>query len=321
MTRVADGQGLVLEEPTVVAIDTRDGAVVALGQEAVELVGRTPRHVVAFRPMQKGSTTDFDVAARLLHGVLQRCGISRFSRPRVLLTVPAAATPIERRALLQASRRAGVARAHLLEAPVAAAIGLGLPIHDPVASSVAVLGAGTTEVAMISLGGIVTRASLRLGGDDLDADIAAFVRAHHDAVVAPSVAEAIKRSIATAEPAPRTRRVEVPARHTSDGTPFTLSLSGDDVHEAIRDHVAQIARAPGECLSEAPPDLAQDVLVHGLHVVGGTSRLHGLLEQLAERTDVPVSTCEQPEHAVVLGAASCLEDLGRLSSLFASAER
>lgn len=321
-TRVAnEDQELIFDEPSVVAIDTRHGTVVALGHEAVALVGRTPRHVVAFRPMQKGAATDFDVAARLLHGVLTRCGIGRFSRPRVLLTVPANATAIERRALRQAARRAGVAHAHLLESPIAAAIGLGLPIHDPVASSVAVLGAGTTEVAVISLGGIVALASSRIGGDDLDRDIADFIRLHADAVVAPATAEAIKVSVATAGPVPRLRSVEVPARRTIDGAPYSLTVSGDEVHRSIADHVTQIARSASECLAEAPPDLAQDVLVHGMHVVGGVALLHGLVERLAEQTDVPVHGGDAPKEAVVFGAARCLEDLGRLSELFASAER
>jgi rod shape-determining protein MreB len=321
-TRVAtESAGLVFAEPSVVAIDTRDGSVVALGHEAVELVGRTPRHVVAFRPMHAGATTDFDVAARLLHGVLGRCGMGRFSRPRVLLTVPAAATAIERRALRQAARRAGAAHAHLLEAPIAAAIGLGLPIHDPVASAVADVGAGTTEVAVVSLGGIVARASLRLGGDDLDRDVAEWIRHHADAVISTSTAEALKTSVGTADATPRPRTAEVPARRTIDGAPFLLEVSGADVHAAIADHVAQLVRAASECLAEAPPDLAQDVLVHGLHVVGGGSQLDGLLALLEERTEVPVVSCDVPAEAVVLGAGRCLEDLGRLSQLFASAER
>jgi len=321
-TRVAtETGGLIFAEPTVVAIDTRDGSVVALGHEAIELVGRTQRHVVAFRPIHAGATTDFDVAARLLHGVLDRCGVGRFSRPRVLLTVPAAATAIERRALRQAARRAGAAHAHLLEAPIAAAIGLGLPIHDPVASSVAVAGAGTTEVAVISLGGIVSLASLRLGGDDLDRDIAEWVRHSADAVITDATAEALKTSIGTASPAPRSRSAEVPARRTSDGAPFALRMTGEDVLAAIADHVHQIVRSASECLSGAPPDLAQDVLVHGLHVVGGGSQLDGLVERLAASTEVPVHSCDAPAEAVVLGAGRCLEDLGRLSQLFASAER
>ena len=322
MTRVAtEDAGLVFAEPSVVAIDTRDGSVIALGHEAIELVGRTRRHVVAFRPVHAGATTDFDVAARLLHGVLDRCGVGRFSRPRVLLTVPAAATPIERRALRQAARRAGAAHAHLLEAPIAAAIGLGLPIHDPVASSVAVLGAGTTEVAVISLGGIVSLSSLRVGGEDLDTDIAEWVRHRADAVLTAQTAEVLKTSVATAAPTPRPRVAEVPARRTTDGAPFTLRVSGTDVLEAIDDHLQQILRAPSECLAQAPPDLAQDVLAHGLNVVGGGSQLDGLLDRLAETTEVPVNACDAPAEAVVLGAGRCLEDLGRLSQLFASAER
>jgi rod shape-determining protein MreB and related proteins len=322
MTRVATDAGRVIfSEPSVVAIDTRSGSVVALGHEAIEVVGRTPRHVVAFRPMHAGATTDFDVAARLLHGVLERCGIGKFSRPRLLLTVPASATAIERRALRQAARRAGAAHVHLLEGPIAAAIGLGLPIHDPVASSVALFGGGTTEVAVISLGGIVSLASLRLGGEDLDRDIAELIRHRGDAVVAPATAEALKRSVATASAVPRERTAQVPSRRTSDGEALLLTVSGDDVHAAIADHVTQIVRASAECLGQAPPDLAQDVLVHGLNVVGGGSMLDGLVERLAEATDVPVTTCEGPEAAVVIGAARCLEDLGRLSQLFASAER
>jgi rod shape-determining protein MreB len=322
MTRVAaEGRGIVFAEPTVVAIDTRNGSVVALGHEAIELVGRTPRHVVAFRPMQSGAITDFDVGARLLHGVLERCGLGRFSRPRVLLTVPASATAIERRALRQAARRAGAAHAHLLEAPIAAAIGLGLPIHDPVASSVVVVGAGTTEAAVISLGGIVSLASLRVGGDDLDRDIADWTRHHAGAVIAPATAEALKISIGSAARDPLNRTAEVPARMTLDGEGVLLEVSGAQVHAAIADHVGQIVRASSECLAEAPPDLAQDVLVHGLQIVGGASMLDGLVDRLADATEVPVSTCDAPGEAVVLGAGRCLEDLGRLAPLFASAER
>ena len=163
--------------------------------------------------------------------------------------------------------------------------------------------------------------SIRIGGDDLDQDISAWVRQHADAVITNVNAEALKMSVGTASAHARPRHAQVPARRTSDGAPFTLEVSGSDVHLAIADHVAQIVRASSDCLADAPPDLAQDVLVHGLHVVGGASMLDGLVEQLCEQTEVPVHTCAAPSEAVVLGAGRCLEDLGRLSQLFASAER
>ncbi len=318
---VAKGRGLILEEPTVAAVDTRTREVLALGAEADELVGRTADHVVAVRPLRQGAITDFDMAERLLRAVLSRSGASRMSRPKVLLTVPAAATSIERRALKQAARKAGGSSAMLLEAPMAAAIGLGLPIHDPVGSVVVDVGAGTSETGVISLGGVVALKALRIGGHDLDAAVASAVRQQLDLVISDLLAEELKMKIGSVDANAPALTAEIHGRRTTSGLSATEQVTSEVVSRAISDLTSSLVAGSAACLADAPPELAQDAIFEGIHLVGGGSLLHGFADLLAQGTSVPVHVAANPTTAVVEGAGRCLDELGRLQALFSASER
>ena len=321
-TRVYDkARGLVYDEPSVAAVDTRSREVVALGAEADELVGRSADHVVAVRPLNQGAITDFDMAERMLRAVLARCGSSRMNRPKLLLTVPSAATSIERRALEQAAKAAGASSANLLESPLAAAIGLDIPIHDAVGSVIVDAGAGTTETAVISLGGVVASRALRIGGLDLDRAIASMVRHELDLVVNAHVAEELKKRIASVAPDAEPVAVEVHGRRPMTGEPGHVNIEGALVNRGVRDLVQQMIAGTISCLSETPPELAQDAIFGGIFLHGGGAQLHGYAELLSGATSVSVNSDTEPSTVVIRGAGRCLEDIGRLRSLFSSAHR
>jgi rod shape-determining protein MreB len=305
---MATEQGIVLAEPTVVAIDTRNGEVVAVGHEAMSAVVSSPRHVVAFRPLAKGATVDFDVAARLFRSLFDRAGYSRVSRVRAVMSVPALATEIERRALRQATLQAGAIDVSLFETPIAAAIGMGMPVQEPVASGVVSLGAGSSEAAVISLGGIVTGRSLRVGGSDIDAAIATMLRHRFNVVAAPAVVESLKRDLASALRRSDGATRIIPARMVDHGEPVTVEAEADDINIAIREIVAATVRMVQEMLSEAPPDLAQDVLTQGLAMVGGHAQLSDLAELVAQETGVSVHVPAEPELVVIRGLVRCLRE-------------
>ena len=321
-TRVFErSRGLIYDEPTAAAVDTKTREVLALGTEAYEMVGRTPRHVVIVRPLRQGAITDFDMAERMLRTILTRCGATKVSRPKVLLTVPVAATSIERRALKQAAQSAGAAAAHLLEVPMAAAIGLGLPINDPVGSVVVDIGAGTSEAGVVSLGGVVALKALRIGGRDLDRAIAAMVRQRFDVVISARVAEELKISIGSAGTPHEAISAEVHGRFISTGEPARAVVSSDDVASAISDLLRAMVDGVAACLSESPPEFAQDAIFEGIHLLGGGALLEGFADQLAAGVSVPVHIAPDPRGVVIEGAGRCLDDFSKLSSLFASADR
>lgn len=320
-TRLATAdEGLLFNEPTIVAIDTRSGEVVELGFGALDLVARTSRHVIAFRPLSQGATVDFDVTARLLSGLFDRAGISKISRVRAVMSVPSLATPIERRALRQAAVQAGAREVSLLEAPLAAAIGLGLPVQDPIGSAVTLLGAGASEAALLSLGGIVTSATRRHGGADLDAAIASLLRQRHGVVVSPAVTEALKVNLGSARGLTRGLTEEVVARTVSRGEPVHLTVGADLVNVALHDVVASTVKMVQDSLADAPPDLSQDVSARGLTLVGGLSRLSDLAELISTNTGVEIRVADEPELVVIRGLQLCLEEMSSLHPLFRDAE-
>jgi rod shape-determining protein MreB len=311
----------LLSEPTVVAINTRNGQVVAVGREAMGAVVHSPEHVVAFRPLAKGATVDFDVAARLFRSFFDRAGVSRLSRVRVIMSVPALATSIERRALRQAAMQAGAVDASLIETPIAAAIGLGMPVQEPVASAVVSLGAGSSEAAVISLGGIVTRRSLRVGGADVDTAIATMLRHHYHVVASAQVVESLKCDLASAM-----RRTDgltriIPARTVDRGEPVSVEATAFEVNVAIREIVNATIRMIQEMLGEAPPDLAQDVLTQGLALVGGHARIQDLAELVAHETGVSVHVPDDADLVVIKGLERCLHEMSSLHSLFRDVDR
>ena len=321
-TRLATAQrGVLFNEPTMVAIDTQSGDVVEVGHGAMDLVGRTPRHVVVFRPFAQGATVDFDVTARLIAGLFDRAGVSKLSRARVVMGVPSLATAIERRALRQAAIQAGAREVSLVESPLAAAIGLGLPIQDPVGSAVVLLGAGASEVAVISLGGIVTGSARRLGGLDVDAALATLLRVNRGVVVAPSVIEELKISLGDATANSSAPPESVAARTVDHGEPVIVTVDADLVHRALGDVLTALVRMVQECLSDTPPDLSQDVSARGMTLAGGAARLLNLDGLLASSTGVDVVVAPDPELVVIRGLQYCLEEMASLHALFREADR
>ncbi|MEZ5204729.1 MAG: rod shape-determining protein [Acidimicrobiales bacterium] len=315
----AKGQGIVLNEPSVIALNQQTGDVLAMGHEAWQMIGRTPGYIVAVRPLRQGAITDFDVTQRMIRLLLQRAGVSKFNRPRVLICVPSAITEVERRAVTEAARRAGAADAQLIEQPMAAALGAYLPVNEPSANMVVDVGGGTSETALISLGGVVALQAVRVGSFDIDAAIQTFIRREYGIAIGERTAEEIKVSIGSAWPVQDHIKAEVRGRDLMSGLPKTVILSPEEVREAIAEPVSSIVDSVIACLGEAPPELAHDLIVRGMHLVGGGGMLKGLAHRLAEETEIPVTLVDQPLEAVVLGAGRCIESYDQLRVMFMGA--
>ncbi|MCB1031683.1 MAG: rod shape-determining protein [Acidimicrobiales bacterium] len=315
----AKGQGIVLNEPSVIALNQQTGEVLAMGHEAWQMIGRTPGYIVAVRPLRQGAITDFDVTQRMIRLLLQRAGVSKFNRPRVVICVPSAITEVERRAVTEAARRAGAADAQLIEQPMAAALGAYLPVNEPSANMVVDVGGGTSETALISLGGVVALQAVRVGSFDIDAAIQTFIRREYGIAIGERTAEDIKVSIGSAWPVQDHVKAEVRGRDLMSGLPKTVILSPEEVREAIAEPVSSIVDSVIACLGEAPPELAHDLIVRGMHLVGGGGMLMGLAKRLAEETEIPVTLVDQPLEAVVLGAGRCVEAYDELRVMFMGA--
>ena len=315
------GDGIIINEPTVIAVNRKTGEVLAHGEEAWEMIGRTPGNIVAVRPLRGGAITDFDVTEKMIRMLLQRAGVSRFSRPKVLICVPSAITEVERRAVTDATRRAGAADAQLLEQPIAAAIGADLPIDEPVGNMVIDIGGGTTETAVISLGGIVALEAVRVGSFDIDSEIQAYVRRSHGIAIGERTAEMIKKTIGSAIPMPTLTDAEVRGRDLVSGLPKTVVLTDAEIREAINPIVTQMVDSVIRGLGNAPPELAQDFLKRGMYLVGGGALLTGMGERIAMDTNVPVILSNDALEAVVLGAGHCIENFSELRSLFMDSRR
>ena len=292
------GRGIVLNEPSVIALNRQTGEVLATGREAWQMIGRTPGYIVAVRPLRGGAITDFEITERMIRLLLQRVGVSRFTRPKVVICVPSAITEVERRAVTDAARRAGAADANLIEQPMAAAIGADLPI-----------------------GGIVALEAVRVGSFDIDAAIQNFVRREHGIAIGERTAEEIKVAIGSADPTPDEHQAEVRGRDLMTGLPKTVLLTPEEVRYAIEDVVSSIVASVIRCLSKAPPELSQDFLVRGMFLVGGGGLLRGLAERIERETEVPVKMSNVPLEAVVLGAGHVIEHYDALKGMFMGARR
>ncbi|MFZ9421612.1 MAG: rod shape-determining protein, partial [Ilumatobacteraceae bacterium] len=257
------GEGIIMNEPTVIAKNRRTNEVLATGHEAWDMIGRTPSFIVAVRPLRGGAITDFETTEQMIRLLLKRAGVSRFARPKVLICVPSAITEVERRAVTEATRRAGAADAQLLEQPMAAAIGADLPIEEPIANMVVDIGGGTTETAVISLGGIVTLRAERVGGFTMDEAIQGWVRKEHGLAIGERTAEEIKKQIGSAQPSAADRDAEVKGRDLVTGLPKTVVLTAAEIREALDEVVTQMIDSVKECLAVTPPELAQDLLMRG----------------------------------------------------------
>jgi len=315
------GEGIVLNEPSVIALNSRSKEVLAMGRDAWKMIGRTPSYIVAVRPLRKGAITDFEVTQEMIRLLLKRVGVNRFNRPRVVICVPSAITAVERRAVIEATKRAGAVDAQLIEQPMAAAIGAGLPINEPTANMVVDIGGGTSETALISLGGIVALEAVRVGSFDFDSAIINYIRREHGIAIGEQTAEEIKIAIGSAHWTPDEFRAEVRGRELLSGLPRTVVLSPEEVRTAIAEPVNTIVDSVVSCLGEAPPELAQDLILQGIHLVGGGAMLRGLDVRLSGATEVDVRLVQQPLESVVLGAGRVIESYEALKAMFMDARR
>jgi len=287
-----------------------------IGHDAWQMIGRTPGYIVAVRPLRGGAITDFEITERLIRMLFHRAGVSRFYRTRVLICVPSAITHVEQRAVLEAARRAGAAQTFLIEQPMAAAIGASLPIHEPLGNMIVDVGGGTSEVAVISLGGIVSLEAVRVGGFDMDAAIGAYVRREYGVAIGERTAEEIKLAIGSAFAEGEQYKAEVRGRDLTTGTAKVVVLSPEEVRDALEEPLRAIIEIVVRALSQTPPELAQDLILQGVHLVGGGGLLRGMDQRLSKETALPVHLVNAPLECVVHGAGRCLESFDRLKEMF-----
>ena len=310
------GQGLVLNEPSMVALDTRSGLVVAVGHEAKRMWGRAPKNIKLVRPLKDGVIADFDVCEQMLKQFLQRVSTSRWSKPRVIVAVPSEVTGVERRAVQDAAEFAGARRpVYIIEEAMAAAIGAGLPVHEPSANLIVDIGGGTTEVAVISLGGIVTANSVRVGGDELCDAIIAMFKKKFGLEIGDNTAEEVKIQLGSAWPLEQEIIGDVGGRDMTTGLPRTQAVTTQQVREALDDSVGKIVDAIKKTLERTPPELAADVISHGLVLAGGGALLAGLAERITHETGIQAYVAPEPLLAVVLGAGMSLDNLEAIKGL------
>tara|TARA_B100000029_G_scaffold158166_1_gene153564 strand:- start:944 stop:1996 length:1053 start_codon:yes stop_codon:yes gene_type:complete len=311
------GDGIVLDHPSVVAINTLDGAVLAVGADAKRMIGRTPGHIQAIRPLEDGVIADFDVCEKMLRYFIQQVHNRRWAKPRMVICVPSGVTGVERRAVQEAAEHAGArSPAYIIEEPMAAAIGAGLPIAEPTGSMVVDIGGGTTEVAMISLGGIVANQSIRIAGNELDEAIIQHLKQEHGVAVGVRTAENIKTTLGSAYPLEKELVAEVNASDLSTGLPRTVSFTTTEIREAMAFPLMAIIDAIKVTLDSTPPELAADVMERGVVLTGGGALLVGLVERLAEEIGMKVLMAPDPLHSVVLGAGKALEEIDRFGTIF-----
>ena len=302
------GRGIVLSEPSVVAIDQRTGEVHAVGIEAKRMLGRTPGNISAIRPLKDGVIADFDVTEQMLRHFIQKVHQNRWAHPRVVVCVPSGVTGVEKRAVEEATLSAGARSACLVAEPMAAAIGAGLPVAEPTGNMVVDIGGGTTEVAVISLGGIVVAQSIRVGGDELDEAIISYVKKEYKLMIGNQTAEEVKLEIGSAYPLREEVQAEIRGRDMITGLPKTVVLSSEDVRDALEEPLVQIIDAVKSTLDKTPPELASDIMDRGIMLAGGGSLLQGLDERLRRETEMPIHIAESPLTCVAVGSGRSLEE-------------
>jgi rod shape-determining protein MreB and related proteins len=307
------GRGIVLNEPSVVALNTNNGQVVAVGVEAKRMIGRTPGNIVAVRPLKDGVIADFDVTERMLRYFIQKVHRrTRMAKPRIVVAVPSGITGVEQSAVKEAGHQAGARKVYIIEEPMAAAIGAGLPVNEPTGNMVVDIGGGTTEVAVISLGGIVTSQSIRIGGDELDQAIITFGKKEHSLMLGERTAEEIKLALGSAFPSKDEPQAEIRGRDLVSGLPKTVLITAAEVRQAIEEPVNLIIDAVKTSLDKCPPELAGDVMDRGIALTGGGALLRGLDQRIREETGIPVHIADSPLESVVLGTGKCVDDFDTL---------
>ena len=310
------GRGIVLNEPSVVALNTNNGQVVAVGADAKRMIGRTPGNIVAVRPLKDGVIADFDVTERMLRYFIQKVHRrTRMAKPRIVVAVPSGITGVEQSAVKEAGHQAGARKVYIIEEPMAAAIGAGLPVNEPTGNMVVDIGGGTTEVAVISLGGIVTSQSIRIGGDELDQALISFGKKEHSLMLGERTAEEIKVALGSAFPSADELHAEIRGRDLVSGLPKTVMISAAEVRRAIEEPLNLIIDAVKSTLDKCPPELAGDVMDRGIALTGGGALLQGLDQRIREETGMPVHIADSPLDSVVLGTGKCVEDFETLKQV------
>ena len=316
------GRGIVLNEPSVVAINQNTGGILAVGLEAKRMIGRTPGNIVAIRPLKDGVIADFDTTERMLRYFIQKVHKRRhLAKPRLVVCVPSGITGVEQRAVKDAGYAAGARKVYIIEEPMAAAIGAGLPIHEPTGNMVVDIGGGTTEVAVISLGGIVTAQSIRVGGDEMDQAIITWVNKEYSLLLGERTAEEIKMAIGSAFQTPGEPDAEIRGRDLVSGLPKTIVVSAEEIRRAIDEPVNAIIDAVKSTLDKCPPELSGDIMDRGIVLTGGGAMLRGLDERLRYETGMPIHITEHPLDAVVMGSGKCVEDFEALQQVLISEPR
>jgi rod shape-determining protein MreB and related proteins len=310
------GQGIVLNEPSVVAIDVTDGRPVAVGLEAKRMVGRTPGRIKTIRPLKDGVIADFEVCEKMLRYFIQKVHASRWSKPRMVICVPSGITGVEQRAVQDAAEYAGARKpVHIIEEPMAAAIGADMPVHEPSGNMIVDIGGGTTEVAVISLGGIVTAQSVRVAGDELDDAILQYVKKEFSLAIGDRTAEEVKVHMGSAWPLDEEMTADIRGRDLISGLPRTVPLTTEQVREALAEPVSAIVDAVKTTLDKTPPELAADIMEQGIMVTGGGALLAGLDRRLSHETGMPINIAHDPLYSVVIGSGRALENIDAMRGL------
>lgn len=316
------GQGIVINEPSVVAINQKTGRVVAVGSQAKDMLGRTPGHIQAVRPLVDGVISDFEVAEEMIVYLLNKAqkDSKKFFGPRVIVGIPAGVTNVEARAVRDATKNAGAREVHVVEQPMAAAIGIGLPIHDPAGNMVIDIGGGTTDVAVISLGGVVRSKSLKIAGDRLNSDIISYIRNEFKILIGEKTAEDVKMAIGVIVPDNRPHEAAIRGRDLVTGLPREVVITDSDIREAVSQSIDNLIESVKEVLETTPPEILADVMHRGVYLVGGGALIRGLDVLIEEHAKIPVHIAEDPLTAVARGTGVILEDLEKYRDVLIESE-
>jgi rod shape-determining protein MreB len=316
------GKGVLLDEPSVVALNSNTGEILAVGHEAKRMIGRTPDNITAIRPLQDGVIADFDSTEQMLRFFIQQVHRRRyFAKPRLVICVPSGITAVEQRAVKEAGYQAGARRVYIVEEPMAAAIGAGLPVHEATGNMVVDIGGGTTEVAVISLGGIVTSQSIRVAGDAIDKAVVNYCKKEYSLMLGEATSEQIKMTIGSAFPTTDGPESEIRGRDMVSGLPRTVKVSSASIRQAIEEPITAIVDAVKATLDKTPPELAGDIVDRGIVLTGGGALLKGMDERLRHETGIPIHVAENPLDAVVLGAGKCVDNIETLNRILVTDNR
>ncbi len=318
----AKGKGIIMREPSVVAVDTRTDTVRYVGKEAKEVIGRTPGSIVAVRPLKGGVIADFDITASMIQIFLKKVfNNSVFARPRIVICIPSGVTEVERRAVKEAAIKAGARHVSVIEEPMAAAIGAGLPVAEACGSMVVDIGGGTSEVAVISLGGIVASRSVRVGGDEFDSAIISYIKRKYNLLIGERTAENIKITIGSAFPFEEEMEMEIKGRNLMDGLPKNIFITSEEIRSALADPLASIMDAIKSTLERTPPELSADIIDHGITLTGGGTLLHNLDRLISQETGMPVHIADNPLDCVATGAGQVLDNIDLLREVITDSDR